>query len=178
MLFTYAQKIIPLLICTEVMSSSLLAKPVDATKQTAAVLAPINQLVDAINQTKPTLPAGIFTADAVVIDEFAPFRWTGNGAAPRWYGELVGVTLAARAAFVAQHAKLAIGVPVTFKLENHTAYVVVPGTFEYDENGEHFIETSQWAFNCVERGGHWLVAGNAWALMRKTPTKTKGSAAK
>lgn len=171
MSFIHAQRLLPLLICAGIASSSLMAKPVEATKQTAAVLAPINRLVDAINQTKLLLPKGIFTSDAVVIDEFAPFRWTGVGAAPRWYSELVGVTPAARTAFIAQHATLSVGVPVTLRVEGHTAYVVVPGTFSYTENGGHYIENSHWTFNCVEQNGRWLIAGNAWGLVSKKPMK-------
>lgn len=139
--------------------------------QTSAVLAPINRLVEAINQSKSTLPPGIFSADAVVIDEFAPYRWTGTDAGTRWYGELVGVTPAAQAAFASLHAKLSVGVPVTFRVQGHTAYVVVPGAFEYDEKGARVTERSHWVFNCVEHNGSWLVAGNAWALMGTTKAK-------
>ena len=132
----------------------------------------------AINNAKPRLPPGIFTSDAVVIDEFPPFQWSGKTSGTTWYSDLVGITPTTRAAFVASHARVSFGAPDTVKIKATTAYLVVPGRFEYDESGARVIQSSRWTFALVRRKVGWLIAGHAWSLTGEVRTLLHSSALK
>lgn len=149
-----------------------------STLAVTKVLTPVQRLVVAINNAEARVPTGIFTSDAVVIDEFPPFHWSGKTSGTSWYGDLVGITPAKRAAFVASHARVSFGAPDSVKIEATTAYVVVPGRFEFDEDGARVTQSSRWTFALVRRKVGWLIAGHAWGLTGEVRIPLHSSAPK
>ena len=62
------------------LAGSLLAAPLLAFAQTAvdpAVLAPIKQLNEGFNTNAAAKIAGAHVASPVILDEFAPYAWSG-----------------------------------------------------------------------------------------------------
>lgn len=136
----------------------------------AALLAPLQHLVEAINHAEPKPPVGVFTDDAVVLDDFAPYRWSGTGNADSWYKDLIGQTKQAQSDFLAMKGKLSIGAPKFSRITTDTAYFVVPGLFLFNTDPKTRIrQTSQWIVSERLVRGHWLIAGHAWAITSETP---------
>jgi len=136
----------------------------------AALAAPLKKLVDAINHADQVPPAGVFTNDAVVLDDFAPYRWSGKGNATNWYKDLVGTDAKSHADFLALKGILSVDSPKFSRITGDTAYFVVPGIFVFNTDPKTRIkQTSQWIISERLVHGHWLIAGHAWAIESETP---------
>jgi len=136
----------------------------------AALVAPVQHLVDAINQGNSQPPTGVFTEDCVVLDDFAPYRWSGKGNATAWYKDLMGQTKAAHDEFLAMKAKLSVEAPRFSRVTADTAYFVLPGLFLFNTDPKTRIrQTSQWVISEKRVHGHWLIAGHAWGITSETP---------
>jgi ketosteroid isomerase-like protein len=119
-----------------------------------ALLAPIDALVVAMNRSDDRAIAELMTRDAVIMDEVAPYRWTGPNAEEHWShddGQLIrkrGVT--------ASHS--ARGMP-TFVHRNAThAFVMVPLAYDYTVGGKRQHETGLWTIVMVRTGEVWRIA--------------------
>jgi hypothetical protein len=136
----------------------------------AALAVPLKKLVDAINHADTVPPAGVFTTDAVVLDDFAPYRWSGKGNATSWYKDLVGTDAKSHADFLAMKPALSVGSPKFSRITGETAYFVVPGTFVFNTDPKTRVrQTSQWIISERLVHGSWLIAGHAWAIESETP---------
>ena len=164
MLLSFGLSTVPL-------STTTAAEATVSKADTAAVMQPVQKLVAAINSALPKIPVDVFTNDAIVIDDFAPYHWSGKSNAAQWYTELVGTTPKARADFAAMKGRVALGQPNFTRITKDSAYLVIPSSFDFTDAGAHMHQTSEWVFNVVKVNGKWLIAGNAWAM--KTEKKLK-----
>ena len=143
-----------------------------------AIAAPIATLVNAFNAAwkgGPTaLPAGIFSDDVVIIDLFAPFRWSGTAEASAWYTTI----MPKRAQWQAAHESVTLGKPfITIANDRRLsrsgggdeAYVVYPAQLRYTQRGIANTIDGQWAFTLRKRAGHWLITGHSWATIAEHP---------
>jgi hypothetical protein len=134
------------------------------------LVAPVNLLVQAINQGATTCPPGVFAEDAVVIDDFPPYHWSGHGAGCDWYLALVGTDAASRAAFTALHGHLHVGAPQFSRASGDDAYFVLPGVFVFDvAENKRVQQSSSWLITERRVAGQWLIAGHAWAIRSEVP---------
>jgi hypothetical protein len=129
----------------------------------AALTAPVQKLVDAINQATP-VPKGVFARDAVVLDDFAPYRWSGKTHARDWYKGLVPTTPKEHDAFVAQKGVVKINAAAYPQITGERAYVVFPSSYDYTDGGKRIHQTGQWLFIEEKVGDAWLIAGHSWAI--------------
>lgn len=129
----------------------------------AALTAPVQRLVDAINHAETAVPKNVFITDAAVLDDFAPYRWTGRTDAGVWYKASLGTVPKDREAFLALKADLSIGQPQFSRITGDAAYFVLPGVFNGDA-GKRVRQTSTWLITEKRVKGSWLISGHAWAI--------------
>jgi hypothetical protein len=146
----------------------MLAAP--AAAETDAPMAPVLRLVDAINRGAASPPAGVFTDDCVVLDDFAPYRWSGRTNGFGWYAALLGATPGDRSAFLALHGTLLVGAPQFSRITGETAYFVLPGVFSFNTDPQTRVrQTSSWIITERLVAGHWLISGHAWGITGESP---------
>jgi len=138
-----------------------------------ALTAPAHKLVDAINQGAKSAPSHIFTKDAVVLDDFAPYHWSGKTNGKVWYGELVGATPEAQAAFAGMHAVLSVEAPQFARVTGDSGYYVLPAVFHFTDSGKRIRQTGQWVINVRKVKGEWLIDGHAYAITSETEVADK-----
>lgn len=130
-----------------------------ATSEKSAVMAPIHQFVDGFNKgdTKSALAA---CADqTAIIDEFPPHTWTGSGACAQWASAFDadskknGVT----------DGKVTLGVAKHVDITGDRAYVIVPATYSYKQNGKPMKEMGSSLTLVLQRGGDgWRIIAWTW----------------
>jgi len=130
----------------------------------AELMAPINAFAEAFNALRPDLPAGIFAADATVVDEFQPYLWRGDREIHDWYGRLVGTTPETREKQKALNAHYSVGQPTFVEVHADRAYVVVPGKLTYRVANEDHEQLGAAVFQEIRVDGKWLIAAHAWAI--------------
>lgn len=147
-----------------VVASSLLAlfssgAPCEAsTAPTPAMMAPIKTLAAAVNADKATVLAAVYTPDAVIIDEDAPYRWEGPNAAANWLATLDKVTQLQKIKATAR-----LGKPSFWDISPARAYIVVPTAYAGTMAGKPFTETGAWTFVLVKAHGVWKIETSTWA---------------
>lgn len=128
--------------------------------QAAAVMAPINQFVDAFNKGDMKAVLAACTDVTSIIDEFPPHEWHGAGACARWVAD-----------YDADATKNGIKNGVV-KLMNtrhvdvtaSRAYVVMVADYLYWQNGKPFQESgSTFTFALRKTEAGWSIIGWAWA---------------
>jgi ketosteroid isomerase-like protein len=143
---------------------SMLAAPAAAKSPPAAVMAPINAMLAATNADKGAELAAYYTPDAVVVDEFAPYAWTGPAAAAQWWA---GVDK--QIAAMGTHAIHAAAQPIKhFDVTGDSAYVVVPLIISYAVKGKPGHETGLFTLALRRSGGQWKIATQTWATATST----------
>ncbi len=145
---------------------SLLAVPAAAAAPNGAMMAPVNAVLLATNSDSVAGLDSYYTADAVVIDEFAPYTWSGPTAASQWWGRLdktnakMGV---AKVHAVAQAVK-------HYDVAGDTAYMVLPLIVTYTMKGKAERETGLLAMTLRNSDGVWKISSQSWATMSDTAT--------
>lgn len=96
-----------------------------------------------------------------LLDEFAPFSWSGKGAIAGWltdYGawsKAHGITA----------SKITLGAPEALNIAGDRAYVTVASTIvNTGADGKSSTDLGQFAFLLTKAGGTWKIAG--WAYTR------------
>jgi ketosteroid isomerase-like protein len=143
---------------------SMFAAPATAKSLPAAVMAPINAMLAATNADKGTELAAYYTPDAVVVDEFAPYVWTGPTAASQWWA---GVDK--QIAQMGTHTIHAAAQPIKhFDVTGDSAYVVVPLYISYAVKSKPGHETGLFTLTLRRSGGAWKIATQTWATATST----------
>jgi hypothetical protein len=145
------------------LSLSLLAlTPLSAAAQTPdpAVMAPVNQLADGFAHNDGAKIFGAHAPSPTIIDEFAPYFWTGPAAVQGWGGDFakfsagVGVT----------GGSVALAAPTTFEVSGDHAYVVCPSVITFTTKTGQMKNAGSFTFALVKMGDAWKV--QSWAYAR------------
>jgi uncharacterized protein (TIGR02246 family) len=124
----------------------------------AAILKLANAAMHAANTNDATAFAGLYTDDAVVVDEIAPFIWRGPDAGASWWRAV---------AVVAQKMQMtnlrASNIRVSeFKAAATDAYLVEAMTVTANANGKRFTEPGTTTYTFHNAGGTWLISSQVW----------------
>lgn len=137
------------------------AMAADAATDSQAIAATIGALQDSLNTLDVPKLFGIHTENPTVLDEFAPFAWSGKDSLKGW---LTDFGAWAKANNVAG-TKLALGAPEALNVAGDRAYATVPSTITFtDKAGKATPTLGQFAFLLVRQGTTWKIAG--WAYTR------------
>ncbi len=125
-----------------------------------AILTLAQSVIDAANAHDPTKLNGLFTTDAVVIDEGAPFRWTGADAGIKWL-QHVNKTLTARRATLRATASA----PTEYRAdrEGDDAYLIQPAVVTVTSNGTAHAERGLQTYTFHKTDGTWRISSATWA---------------
>ena len=145
------------------LASTLLASPVLALAQTPvdpAVLAPIKQLNDGFNTNAPAKIAGAHVASPIILDEFAPYAWSGPTAIMGWGGDV--------AKFAASKGVLSgvvqINDPSVAEVNGDHAYVVAPSVITFKTKDGQVKNAGTFTFALVKAADGWKI--QSWAYAR------------
>lgn len=134
-----------------------------AAQQTAeqkAVVAVVNQFIDGFN--KGDVPAAVATcaAQTSIIDEFAPFEWSGVGACGKWAADYdadakkKGITAGSVTLDTPRHNVVA----------GDRAYLVVPASYEVTQQGKPVKQTGAVMAIALRKGADgWKITGWSWS---------------
>ncbi|MGB6414036.1 MAG: DUF4440 domain-containing protein [Candidatus Cybelea sp.] len=122
------------------------------------ILKLVNTVIAATNTDDAAALAGLFTDDAVVVDENAPFAWRGAGAGVAWWHVVDAVTQKAKL----QHVK-AVDVRLgEFRQSATDAYLVQALTVTGTAGTKPFAEAGTMTYTFHNAGGRWLISTMIW----------------
>jgi len=100
---------------------------------------------------------------ALIIDEFAPYIWRGTNSAERWAGDYAKD--AEKRGIVAGRVDYAS--PIQASSNGISAYVVVPTTYRFTQNGTKMAGKGSMTFVMTRAGKDWKIA--SWTYSGSTP---------
>jgi ketosteroid isomerase-like protein len=137
-----------------VMPNSAIASP--ATD----ALAVVQQFVNAFNSGDTKAEAALCTSPASVLDDFSPHTWQGPTACADWGS---GYEAWAKQNRVTG-GTVTIAKPWHVDVTGSRAYIVVPATFAYKDQGKSVTQTgSVWTVVLVKAAAGWRITAWAWA---------------
>jgi ketosteroid isomerase-like protein len=142
----------------------LVLAPLTAPAQTKAVppqaiVKLANALVTVGNTNNASGLSGIFTDDAVVVDENAPFVWRGATAGTAWWN---GLTVLMKKAHMGHLHVGAVRVG-EYRQSSTDAYLVESMLITGTEAGKPFAESGTMTFTFHKTGGRWLISTEVWS---------------
>jgi hypothetical protein len=131
-----------------------------AASEKSDVMAPVHQFVDAGNKGDTKAALAACAAQASIIDEFPPHAWQGATACSDWwndfdaYNKKNGIT----------DGIVTLGKSRHIDITEDRAYVVVPATYSYKQNGKQVTESGAiWTLALQKVATGWRITGWAWA---------------
>jgi hypothetical protein len=142
-----------LLLCAAIFS------PAIAADSQAPITATIRGALDALNADDAAKAGTYFTPVSDVVDDFAPYHWSGAGAAAAWWRSVDRVNAAVHITNI--HAAMR-GV-ARLRTSGDRAYAVVPLLITYVNNGKHDQERGLWTLTLRRTGSSWMIETAAYA---------------
>ena len=143
-----------------------------AATPAAEVLVPVRTFIDSFNKgdtktaTAQTSPEGMS-----IVDEIAPFSWSGPKALETWAKALEETDKAAGNT----DARVTDAKPVRVEVSTDHAYVVVPAVYTFKQKGVAMKETARMAITLQKGKTGWLITGFAWAGSKPQPVSTSAA---
>jgi len=151
------RKLASLLLALAATSAPALAAP---KAPSPAMLAPVMAWIEAFNADRLPLPRDVFTADAVVTDQFPPYVWSGSTGVEAWSKSLEDGLRDPKL----KHERVEVGTPQQFLTGGTTdrAQFVLPATLTYTYDGKPGTDRALWLFVVVKEDGVWKIAADTW----------------
>jgi ketosteroid isomerase-like protein len=136
----------------------------------ASIVALTQAVLDAVNTNNRAKLAGLYTRDAAVVDETAPFFWRGADAGVRWW-DSVQRGLALHSATL--HATGSSVAGYTTDREGGDAYLTQAMAIVVTTNGKATTERGTQTYT-FHRGddGNWNISRQVWTTTAPTPRVT------
>mgnify|MGYP001483031760 CR=1 FL=1 len=140
--------------------------PVAASPKTptSAMMVPINGIMAAVNANNPTMMKKFYTSSPEIIDEFAPYRWSGPNAVATYSADFGAWLTMGKATQV--HGTFAD--PSYFDATTNRVEIIMPATFTFLMAGKPAADSGLWTFVLEKNGGSWKAESSAWAPMQLT----------
>lgn len=120
----------------------------------AVLMVPINPMIAATNADNVAGIDAYYTPDAVIVDEFAPYRWAGQAAATQWWSGVRKTSATLGTANL--HA--AVQKVNHYQVSGDDAYVVVPLHITYTLKNQPAYEDGLLTLTLRRGGGIWKIA--------------------
>jgi SnoaL-like domain len=131
-----------------------------AASETTEVMATVHQFIDGLNKGDTKTALAACAAPSSIIDEFPPHEWQGVTACADWsndfdtYNKKSGIT----------DPIATLGKPKHVDITGDRAYVVVPATYTYKQNGKRATESGSILTVALQKvTAGWRITGWAWA---------------
>lgn len=138
----------------------MLATVLAAASEQSDAMAPVHQFVNGFNQSDTKMLLAVCADQASIIDDFAPYHWSGAGACSAWaqaYGDWAkqnGVS----------DGFVTLGKARHIEVVGDAAYVVVPANFSYKQNGKPTKQTGATFTVVLHKGASgWLITAWTWS---------------
>jgi ketosteroid isomerase-like protein len=146
--------------------AALLVAPM-ASARDAGIATTIKTMMDGFNKGDIAAVKAIHIVDPTIVDNVAPFVWSGPGSFDKWLGDLGK----AEAAAGKSEGNVWFGESVDEQIAGDQAYVVAPCRYTYKQGGKTVREEGFIAFVLVKVGAAWKVASWTWASPAGVPIK-------
>lgn len=150
-----------------VLSAVAFLGAVPAAARDAAVEAPIHAMMDGFNKGDIAAVKALHVAAPTIVDNVAPFYWSGPAAFDNWISDLGS----AEAAAGKSEGAVWLGDPVDEVVAGDRAYVVTPSRYTYKQHGEVMREEGFIAFVLVKDASGWKIDSWTWASPTAAPVK-------
>lgn len=130
--------------------------------------APVRAFIDAFN--KGDAATGFAThapGDVSITDEFAPYHWSGRGAAQAW---AAGYERTAKANGISDGI-VGYGRPTRIERSGGAAYVVLPTTYRFKQRGRAMAEAGSITAVVVRVGNAWKMRSWTWSSPAAHPLR-------
>jgi ketosteroid isomerase-like protein len=124
-----------------------------------AIVKLANAVVNVGNTNDVSALTGIFTSDAVVVDENAPFVWRGADAGTQWWNHLVVLMKHAHMG----HLHVGAARVGEYRQSPTDAYLVEAMVITGIESGKPFAESGTMTFTFHKTAGRWLISTEVWS---------------
>lgn len=131
----------------------------------AEVEKPIRQMEASFNKGDVAGAKAAHVATPYIVDEIAPYHWSGKGSFDRWLASLSS----SEKAEGKTDGVVALGDALVEKVKGSHAYVVVPSTYTYKQAGKKFRETGTMTFALSKRKDGWKISAWTWASPKGVP---------
>ncbi len=105
--------------------------------------------------------AAACASSAMVTDDFAPYTWSGPGACMNWLAAFRSMNKAQKISNVT----VMFGAPIHMTVSGDVAYMVLPATLHFNQNGKPVRMTGNEITIVMRKGmsGDWKMTAWAWA---------------
>jgi hypothetical protein len=125
----------------------------------ADIMATVNRFNDGMNKGDTKTALAACAAPSSIIDEFPPYGWQGATACADWANDFD--TYNKKGKITDSIATL--GKPRHVDITGDRAYVVVPATYTYKENGKRVTESGSTLTAALQKSAAgWVMTGWAW----------------
>ena len=100
---------------------------------------------------------------AVIVDEFAPYVWSGTGSAQRWAADYMRDAQARGIS----GGRVDYAAPIQASSDGNAAYIVLPTTYRFTQNGQLMSGRGSMIFVMAREGNGWKIA--SWTYAGETP---------
>ena len=139
---------------------------------TAAKAGPVDDATAVVTNVLDKFNAGDINAffaahqeGAVIVDEFAPFIWSGSNSAQRW---AAGYAVDAKNRGISG-GRVDYGRPLQATSDGASAYVVLPTTYRFIQNGKKMAGKGNMTFVMARRGTAWKIASWTYSGATASP---------
>ena len=143
---------------------ALLTGAAQATPQDDAT-APIGAFVAAFDKGDMKGAAAQLDDGVTIIDEVAPYSWTGPKALGGWANDL----LSGDAKAGVSGESVSISPASRVEIDGDNAYAVVPAVYSFKDHGAPMSESAQMTFALHKGAGGWKIAAWTWTGPRASP---------
>lgn len=147
-------KLTPILLAAAI----CIAAPISSARD-KAVEAPIRQMMDGFNKGDIAAVKAMHVAAPTIVDNVAPFRWSGPKAFDEWLADLGK----AEASQGITDGKVTFAPVVDEVVHGDRAYVVTRCSYAFKQKGRRMREDGYTAFVLVKTDAGWKVESWSWA---------------
>jgi ketosteroid isomerase-like protein len=124
------------------------------------VMKPVHQFIDGFNKGDAKSAIAACADEASIIDEFPPYEWHGAGACSTWASDY---QVEVKKAGVTDGA-VTLGEPKHVDVSGDHAYVVVPTTYTFKQNGKPMKESNAIMTITLQKSAPgWRITSWAWS---------------
>ncbi|HEX9895721.1 MAG TPA: nuclear transport factor 2 family protein [Gemmatimonadales bacterium] len=141
-------------------AAALLLHAPAAVAQKTEVMAVVRQFIDGFNKGDVASALVTCADQTSIIDEFPPYEWHGSGSCAKWaedfdaYAKKSGMT----------GPVVTLTTPKHVNVEGDRAYVVVPSSFEFTQNGKPVKQTGATLTAALQKtAAGWRITGWSWS---------------
>ncbi len=118
----------------------------------------VRRFVEGFNNDDVDAAQAACADETSIIDDFPPHQWTGQGATTSWYREMAGWA----AEYGMSDWSVILDEPRHVIVSDRQAYVVVPVSARWLENGTPAERTGSLAVALSEPAEAWRISAFAW----------------